>query len=269
VIWAGFAVAYQLVRGMADRGTAEAHANGRAVLDAERALGAAFELDVQRPAVQIGGVFLDAVNWTYWLSQFAIVLVGVVWIYLRRHELYGWTRNSVMITNTLGLLVYIAMPTAPPRLLPDLGFVDTLGSSAWLSHDARIVQFVANPYAAMPSLHAADALLIGGALALAARRRVVSALFVLWPVWVAYALIASANHFWLDIAAGFALAGLGAAAAWRGRRGSAMRWRGRCRASRARRGDTAKRGARRSDASLDAPASAMPPGRACRRAGPR
>ena len=61
-------------------------------------------------------------------------------------------RNSILLANVLGLFGYIFMPTAPPRLL-GLGFAD--------QHRDGLVSFAANPYAAMPSLHAADALIVG------------------------------------------------------------------------------------------------------------
>jgi membrane-associated phospholipid phosphatase len=57
----------------------------------------------------------------------------------------------------------------------------------------------------MPSLHAADALLIGITLALIVRRPWLKALWLLWPAWVSFALLVTGNHFWLDIAAGTAL----------------------------------------------------------------
>jgi membrane-associated phospholipid phosphatase len=107
------------------------------------------------------------------------------------------------------------MPTAPPRLLPDRGFVDTLAQSEALNHGTGVVELVANPYAAMPSLHAADALIVGVALAAVVERRWLKALFLAWPVWVCFSLLATANHFWLDVAAGVVLAVVaGAAVEW-------------------------------------------------------
>ncbi len=62
----------------------------------------------------------------------------------------------------------------------------------------------------MPSLHAADALIIGVTLSGVARGPIAKVVFLLWPAWVCFSLIATANHFWLDIAAGLALAAVGA-----------------------------------------------------------
>jgi membrane-associated phospholipid phosphatase len=58
----------------------------------------------------------------------------------------------------------------------------------------------------MPSLHAADALIVGVALALIARRRWVGALWLCWPVWVWFSVMATGNHFWLDIVGGVVVA---------------------------------------------------------------
>jgi membrane-associated phospholipid phosphatase len=226
-IWFGFALAYQVARGLADRGSAEAFANGRRVIDAERRLGALIEPDVQRPVVDTGGLLLHAVNWTYWLSQFAIVGLALLWVYLRHNPSYLPMRNAIIVTNTIGLLVYVALPTAPPRLFPELGLSDTLAQSEALNHGTGLVQLASNPYAAMPSLHAADAVIVGLALAAVTSRRVLKIVFAAWPVWVAFALMASANHFWLDIAAGAVLAVVGTWLARRLERRSPIRGGGR------------------------------------------
>jgi membrane-associated phospholipid phosphatase len=212
-LWAAFVFAYQLARGLADRGAGEAFRNGRRVIRVEEWLGGLPELDLQRRVLEAGPALVHAVNWTYWFAQFAVVAGGLVWIYLRRNRLYPRLRNTLIVVNTVGLVGYVLLPTAPPRLFPELGFVDTLAQSEALNHGTGIVELFANPYAAMPSLHAADALIVGVALAVAFRALWLRALLLLWPVWVCFSLAATANHFWLDIAAGVALAGVGAALA--------------------------------------------------------
>jgi membrane-associated phospholipid phosphatase len=73
----------------------------------------------------------------------------------------------------------------------------------------------------MPSLHAADALIVGFALASLVRPRWLKLVWTLWPSWVWFSVMATGNHFWLDVAAGVAVAGLAATLlAWlEGRRG--------------------------------------------------
>ena len=58
----------------------------------------------------------------------------------------------------------------------------------------------------MPSLHAADALITGLILMSVVRRPVFKVLWLLWPLWVWFAVMATANHFWLDVVAGVVVA---------------------------------------------------------------
>jgi membrane-associated phospholipid phosphatase len=58
----------------------------------------------------------------------------------------------------------------------------------------------------MPSLHAADAFILGVTLAYICRSRLAKLFWIVWPAWVAFAVMATANHFWLDVVAGFVLA---------------------------------------------------------------
>jgi membrane-associated phospholipid phosphatase len=210
-IWLGFALGYQVARGLSDRGPAEAFRNARRLLRLEERLGGLPELAVERHVLASGSALVHIVDWTYWLAQFAVVGAALLWVYLRHNAGYPRLRDTIIIANTLGLVGYVALPVAPPRLLPERGFVDMLGQSEVLNQGSGIVHVLANPYAAMPSLHAADAFIVGVALAAASRSRWLKALFLLWPLWVCFALLATANHYWLDLAAGAALAALGAA----------------------------------------------------------
>jgi membrane-associated phospholipid phosphatase len=214
-LWLGFALIYQLARGFADRSPVEAFHNGRVVIDTERALHALVEIDVQRVVVHAGDATLAAVNWTYWLAQFPVLGLGLLWIYLRRNESFVAVRNWVLCTNLLALVGYVLLPTAPPRMFPDVGFTDTLAVAASVNHGSAFVELASNPFAAMPSVHAADALIIGFALAALVRSRWLSLLWTLWPTWVWFSVMATGNHFWLDIAAGVGIAFLaGTVVSW-------------------------------------------------------
>ena len=89
-----------------------------------------------------------------------------------------------------------------PRMFPDFGFDDTLSQFASLNHGSGLVNFFANPYAAMPSLHAADALIVGLVLFAVCRNWFAKAVWVVWPGWVWLSVMATGNHFWLDVLAG-------------------------------------------------------------------
>jgi hypothetical protein len=201
LIWFGFVLAYQLARGVADRSPAVAFENAREVIDVERRVTGLWELSLQSwtQSFHLLGVLT---SWTYWLSQFAVVGLALLWVYFRHYEHFIRFRNLLMLANVLGLVGYVLLPTAPPRYFPELGFVDTLAVVGTANHGSALVELAANPYAAMPSLHAADALIVGVTLAVLVRPVWLKALWLAWPAWVWFAVMATANHFWLDIAAG-------------------------------------------------------------------
>jgi hypothetical protein len=194
VIWFGFLLVYQVARGFADRDPAKAFANGIRVIDLEqRATHNLIELTFQN-VVDSSSFLASVASWTYWNSEFTVVCLALLWVYIRRHEAFPRFRNTILLANVLGLIGYVFLPTAPPRMFPWLGFVDT--------HRNGLVQLAANPYAAMPSLHAADALILGVVLAAIVRRPIFRILWLLWPAWVWFCVMATGNHFWLDILAG-------------------------------------------------------------------
>ena len=201
-LWFGFVLAYQVARGVADRSAAEAMENGRTVIDIQRTLHLLVEPDLQRVVTHAGGFVVDVLNWTYWLSQFAVVGAALLWVYLFRNDAFLRFRNWILATNVLGLVGYVLLPTAPPRMFPEEGFVDTLASSAALNHGSALIELALNHYAAMPSLHAADAFVVGFVLAGLVRSRFAKVAWTLWPSWVWFATMATGNHYWLDIAAG-------------------------------------------------------------------
>ena len=91
--------------------------------------------------------------------------LSLLWIYLFRNDAFITVRNWIFATNLLALVGYVLMPTAPPRMFPEQGFVDTLAQSSAVNHGSGLVELASNPYAAMPSVHSADALIIGFAMA--------------------------------------------------------------------------------------------------------
>src|ERR671936_181663 len=209
-IWFGFLFAYQLARGIADRNPARAFHNGLRVIGFERHANALYELTFQRIA-DSSSLLTSAAAWTYWNSEFTVIGVALLWVYLRRHEAFTNFRNTILLANVIGLVGYVLLPTAPPRMFPDFGFSDTLSSFGELNHGSGIVEFAANPYAAMPSLHAADALIVGIVLFSVCRTKIAKAIWLLWPAWVWFSVMATGNHFWLDVVAGIVVAALAGA----------------------------------------------------------
>src|SRR6266496_3473304 len=205
LIWFGFLLAYQVVRGVADRDPTRAFANGWRVIDLEQRLTGLGELTLQG-WTQSSRVLETLVSWTYWNSEFTVVGLALLWVYLRRNAGFIRFGNTILLANVLGLIGYVFLPTAPPRLFTSMGFTDTLNQFGGLNHGSGLVELASNPYAAMPSLHSADALIAGVSLALVCRRWWSRTLWLLWPAWVWFAVMATGNHFWLDCVAGLAVA---------------------------------------------------------------
>jgi membrane-associated phospholipid phosphatase len=216
LIWFGFLAAYQVARGVADRDPTRAFANGWRVIDVEQRLAGLGELTLQG-WTQSSRVLETLVSWTYWNSEFTVVGLALLWVYFRRNEAFIRFRNTILLANVLGLFGYVFLPTAPPRLFTSMGFTDTLSQFGGLNHGSGLVELASNPYAAMPSLHAADALIAGVILASVVRRPVWKAVWLLWPAWVWFAVMATGNHFWLDVLAGIVLAGIALAIVYRAR----------------------------------------------------
>jgi membrane-associated phospholipid phosphatase len=216
LIWFGFLAAYQVARGVADRDPTRAFANGWRIIDVEQRLAGLGELTLQG-WTQSSRVLETLVSWTYWNSEFTVIGLALLWVYFRRNEAFTRFRNTILLANVLGLIGYVFLPTAPPRLFTSMGFTDTLSQFGGLNHGSGLVELASNPYAAMPSLHAADALIAGVILASVVRRPVWKAVWILWPAWVWFAVMATGNHFWLDVVAGVVLATVALAIVYRAR----------------------------------------------------
>jgi membrane-associated phospholipid phosphatase len=213
--WIGFYVVYQLARGIADRdGVGTAFANGESIIEIQRSLHSMVELTLQR-AVESSALLIQATSLTYWLSQFAVVGLALLYVYFEAHERFFRFRNTLIVGNLIGLVCYVLLPTAPPRMFPDAGFTDTLAAHSTVNHSSTFVAFASNPYAAMPSLHALDSLIVSVVMATVVRRRWAKALWLAWAPWVWFAVMATGNHFWLDIAAGILVAAVAGAIVYR------------------------------------------------------
>jgi membrane-associated phospholipid phosphatase len=207
-------LAYETVRGIADGQRAAAFAHGQQIIDLERATHTFFEPDLQAFFIDARWV-IDFANQVYMNSQFAIVLGFFFWLYFFRNEAFYFVRNMFIVSMGLALIGYTLYPTAPPRLFPEYGFVDTINDYSNVNHDSALVKLFINPYAAVPSMHCAFALMVGVSAARLSRHWYTRTLWAMWPVLVIWVVIVTGNHYWVDAALGGLVAALAALVAHR------------------------------------------------------
>jgi hypothetical protein len=208
----------------------EALANARTMIDWERAMGLFFEETMQ--AWFLGAEwFIRFWNIFYGTFHFVVTAVALIMLFRRDPARYPRWRNTLAATTGLALIGFALFPLMPPRLLNDFGlyggraaefrFVDTLAEVGGLwSFDSGTMQKISNQYAAMPSLHAAWALWSVLVLWPMLRRRWVRVLVVAYPVATLFAIVVTANHYWIDAAGGVAVLGVAylLASAWEARK---------------------------------------------------
>ncbi len=156
--------------------------------------------------------FIRLWNIYYGSFHFIVTAGALVWCFRRRPDRYPRWRNTLALTTALALIGFAFYPLMPPRLLPSsYGFVDTLARVGGLwSFDSGTMKAVSNQYAAMPSLHFGwsswSAFVLWPA---AADRTWAKVLLVAYPLATLFAIIVTANHFWLDAVGGALVLGVG------------------------------------------------------------
>jgi PAP2 superfamily protein len=203
---------YQLVRGLVDGKEDLAIANAQNVINLEQGLGTFFEPNLQHAFLSHHWV-IDIANWMYLNSHFVVTTSFLAWLYLFRNEHFNFVRNMFLVAMGLALIGYALYPTAPPRLVPGAGFSDTVASFTQTNQDSNAVSLLVNPYAAVPSMHIAFALMIAIPGALLSRSAWARASWSAYPLLVLFVIVVTANHFWFDAAAGAAVACMAAVAA--------------------------------------------------------
>jgi len=205
---------YRVVRGAVYGRAATAFENARNLIDAERALHVFVEPTVQAWASG-SHLVVDVASWIYINCQTTITLSALIWLYLFRNESFYFVRNMMVVGMVLALIGYIVLPTAPPRFFPEWGFVDSVAQFTGVRSDSVAIDALFNPYAAVPSMHVAFALMIGWPLARLVRWNVLRVFWGAYPFLVTFVIVITANHFLADAFLGACTAGLAAyTASW-------------------------------------------------------
>ena len=200
--------AYDISRALCQGREAIALANGVYLMNLEKAMGIWWEPWIQGRVSAVDPL-ITVMVWTYMNLHLPLMIGTLVWLYTQRRPAWGICRNCFVMMNFIAVVVFALLPTAPPRMIFTSGVADIN-----FIHGARAHIFenglIANPFAAMPSLHFAYALFIALTLLMYARSRWASVAGFAYASLVLVAIVATGNHFVLDAVAG----GLVVVAAW-------------------------------------------------------
>src|SRR5262249_5572979 len=152
---------YETSRGLAAGGPAVALHHARMIASLERSLHVFVEANVQHAAGALPGL-IGTLGFLYLTMHLAVTGSLLFWLHRRRPVAFPLVRTTVLIASGLALIGYVTFPTAPPRMAA-LGIADTIsGDHVDLNHG--LLSSLYNPFAAVPSMHVAYAVIVGASL---------------------------------------------------------------------------------------------------------
>ncbi|MGW2409680.1 phosphatase PAP2 family protein [Streptomyces sp. NPDC001739] len=193
---------YSMIRNAVPEQKAKALRNADWIWQAEHSLGIAVEHTVNH-AVNSVTWLIVSMNYYYATLHFIVTVGVLIWLYRWHPGRYAAARLALFATTGVALVGYYFYPLAPPRLMPDGGFIDTLiDHGTWGSMASGNLASMSNQYAAMPSMHIGWSLWCGITIALLAKPLWAKALGLLYPGMTLLVIVSTANHFWLDALGG-------------------------------------------------------------------
>jgi hypothetical protein len=204
-----FYAVYSTIRNLNDAGTDLAFEHAKQIIRLQLDLGIFHEQTIQAWALHVRPLIVGS---NYFYGSLHFIVTGGVMIYLYRRWTndYPLWRNTLAIATAIALIGFAFYPLMPPRLLPSsYHFVDTLAKDpAFWSFNSGAMNRISNQYAAMPSVHCAWALWCACVLVPRLRPIWAKAIAVIYPVLTVTAIVVTANHYFLDAVAGFAVLGI-------------------------------------------------------------
>lgn len=196
----GLEQAYEFTRGRIPYTEESAFLHAYRLLDLEWEHGFFVEQRIQAFFLHFH-LLMTGIDLFYVVGHVGVTIGVLIWIYVKHRDWYPFARNLIVLTTAIALISFYVYPTAPPRLLPNYGFVDPAVSSHLVNAgEAQPSSYTYNPYAAMPSLHVGYALVVAWSAFLADRRLWIRLLAALYPVTMGAVVIISGNHWLLDVA---------------------------------------------------------------------
>ena len=176
--------------------TKPAFSNAEFVIDLEARLGLPSEVALQMHALSIPHLPQIANTYYAWV-HFPFTFAVMLWLSIRRPAAYPRVRWAMIALTGLALVGHLLFPLAPPRMMPQFGWVDTGILYGQSVYGAKPDGGIANQFAAMPSLHVAWAVMMAIVLILVTRSRL-RWLWLVHPVITVLVVVVTANHYWLD-----------------------------------------------------------------------
>jgi membrane-associated phospholipid phosphatase len=217
LLFSGAYVLYQLVRGLVATGSGyKPFGDATTIINFERAAHVFIEPSVQAFAMRTRWL-IDLADWSYLNAHYLVTPAALLFLYLRRNRCFYYVRNMFLVAMAIALVGYATFPTAPPRLMPEWGFTDSLSQflHAPASIDDGPAKAFVNFYAAVPSMHVCMAVMIAWPMVQLSRHALAKIVWGAYPLWITFVVIATGNHYLTDVALGMLTAVLAAAIATR------------------------------------------------------
>lgn len=172
------------------------------IVDVQHSLGIPSEIHAQR--LILAWAPLGWASGAYYAGlHVPATLLFLAWLYIRHQDRFGVWRNRLALTTLFCMLVRF-IHVAPPRFLPELGYIDVAAANGM---DVYANAGSAAQSVAMPSIHVAWAAIVGFGVLDASPSRWRWLFFAHLPVTM-FVVSATGHHWWLDGIVAIALLGL-------------------------------------------------------------
>jgi hypothetical protein len=204
---------YDITRFLVEGDHDAAFNHGKALLHLEQRLSIAPEHALNKLFTAHIALGLPS-DYIYATLHYIVTPAVLIWLWRRYPTSYSPARTVLIATTVIGLVGFSLLPVAPPRLLG--GFQDTMAHFSnwgWWSTAGSAPRGLGsdtNQFAAMPSLHVGWALWCGWQMVKFGQHRITRWLGIAYPIVLSVVVMATANHYLLDVVAGIVVVGAGA-----------------------------------------------------------
>lgn len=200
----GLYATYLLVRraALSRDGERRARRNAERIVTTERRLGIHLEPSLQEMVLSRRRL-VAVLNVAYGTLNVGLTVVWLMRLYVRRDPLFHVYRGAALLGMLGAQPAFLLFPTAPPRKLDHL--VDTIAEVSGVDLDSGMISKLYHPLAAMPSIHVTIAVVTAAGIRETSQSPAVRLLAPAYPPLVAWVVLATANHYVLDVVAGYGL----------------------------------------------------------------